>query len=133
MFREQQNRILVLFWILLSQVLHGFNQHTLALDIAGIGRTIAPPARGGLRQDGNGENFGHANTIEPSLLRRNPVLQRCNCRGSMKLVEANSRHSGSRSRRELPKMPRLKIAKIEVWQCATRRASEDSQAPGIKS
>src|SRR6266446_4740385 len=51
MFRQQHDSILILLGILLRQVSHGLHQHTLALNIAGIGRS--PSADGTAVRIGN--------------------------------------------------------------------------------
>src|SRR5579859_16954 len=77
MFGKKHHGIPVLRRILLSKILHGFNQHPLPFDIAGIGSFLSTAAATGwIGQYGNGKNLGHDKKSTP-LLRRDGMEIRC--------------------------------------------------------
>src|ERR1019366_3467103 len=60
-FGEQFDGLAIGDRISLCQIFHRFDQHLLAVDVAGVGGALPPLARH-VRRKGDGKNFGHANS-----------------------------------------------------------------------
>lgn len=70
MFGKEHHGIPVLRRILLRKILHGFNQHPLPFNIAGIGSFFpAAATTGWIGQYGNGKNLGH-DKVDPIIQTR---------------------------------------------------------------
>jgi hypothetical protein len=67
MLGKQHDSLPVLRRILLSKILHGFDQHPLSFYIPGIGAALSPvAATGWIRHNGDGKNLGHDKRTPPN-------------------------------------------------------------------